>query len=507
MINNVIDYLAQSASSVPGRVALSDLSTQMTYQEVWHTISHAGNAIADHLCATGRAILVCIDHSVSDVLAFLSVTFSGNVYVPVDLSLPAERVRSIVDTIRPDAVIVHDMSPLPFDARPMAVWTLHELATSDHNGDMPWKACKDTDILYVMFTSGSTGTPKGVAISHRSVIDMAEQFDGVFHFGGEGQRVFGNQAPFDFDVSVKDIYLALKTGGRLEILEKKLFSFPKLLISRLNERRVNTIIWAVPALKLLAGFQAFRGEKPLYLRDILFSGEVMPPKTLAYWMESLPEARYVNLYGPTEITCNCTYHIVDRSDSLDNAIPIGRPFPNCSVFLLDGDTLVTEEGQPGEICVAGTCLALGYYRQPELTEAVFVQNPLCSVVPERIYRTGDVGYYRQGELVFLGRNDTQIKHMGHRIELAEIELRADCVDGVEVSACVYDEAATRIFLFYQGDRAPKTVLEALRAVLPKYMLPARLIPVTAFPQTRTGKIDRRALLKQAKGECANGKTL
>lgn len=498
MIYNVISYLAQSVMKYPNQVALADGSSYMTYQEVWDHVSRAGNAISSRLRAANQAVVVCVDHSVSDVLAFLSVIFSGNFYVPIDLSAPADRIQHMIGTVMPAAVIASDVSKVPFDTESMAVWTQEELLAQANAGLEPWKTRKDTDLLYVMFTSGSTGVPKGVAICHRSVIDMVEQFYAVFQFGDN--RVFGNQAPFDFDVSVKDIFLSLKGGGRLEILEKTLFSFPKLLIRRLNESRVDTIIWAVPAMKIIAGFHAFQKEKPLFLKDVLFSGETMPPKALDYWQTALPDVRYVNLYGPTEITCNCTYYIVGRPAGQNEVIPIGQPFPNCSVFLMDGNVQIREENQPGEICVTGTCLARGYYRRPELTAAAFAQNPLCTAVPEPMYRTGDIGCYQNGRLVFLGRNDTQIKHMGHRIELAEIELCANSADGVEVSACVYDAERTRIVLFYQGAAEPKCLSAVLRKKLPRYMLPARLIPVASFPQTRTGKIDRRKLLDIAGGK-------
>ena len=128
----------------------------------------------------------------------------------------------------------------------------------------------------------------------------------------------------------------------------------------------------------------------------MFSGEVMPPKTLQYWMQAVPQARFVNLYGPTEITCNCTYHIVQSADEVLQEVPIGRPFANCDVFLLDGGEPVREEGRTGEICVTGSCLSLGYYNRPQLSAQVFVQNPLNSRFREPMYRTGDLGVWKNG---------------------------------------------------------------------------------------------------------------
>ncbi|MBQ9458455.1 MAG: amino acid adenylation domain-containing protein [Oscillospiraceae bacterium] len=499
MYCNVMSYLYEAARACPDRLALADRRASYTYARLLSEVKAMGSALAARCGAQNRPVVVALRHSADDVRDFLAAAYSGNCCVPVDPTLPAERLRAMLDVVRPCAVIA-DKFPLDADAARSPVWTEEELlaAAPGETGEAPWTRGKDTDPLYIMFTSGSTGEPKGVAISHRSVIDMVEQFTAVFQFP-EGS-VFGNQAPFDFDVSVKDIYLALRVHGTVEILEKQLFSFPKLLLERLRERRVDTAIWAVPALKVLCELDAFADGAPQTLKNVMFSGEVMPQKTLSYWMNALPEARFVNLYGPTEITCNCTYYVVERNRRTEDAVPIGRAFPNCSVFLADGGERVTQEGRTGELCVSGSCLALGYYRRRELTDAAFVQIPWQDAYPERMYRTGDLGCMKDGLLYYMGRADTQIKHMGHRVEMTEIELCANAARDVSVSACVYDQKRTRLVLFYQGAAAEKELREHLRERLPKYMLPAVLRRVEEFPRTRTGKIDRRALLAAAQSE-------
>ena len=491
MIYNVISYLEQAAQRCPQRIAVADCVEQISYDKLWQYVSQLGNALyskLDH--ATNRPVLVATEHTALDVQMFLSVAFSGNCYVPVDLTLPQERLQQIIRTISPAAILLPDGRELPVEPGHIPVWSRGELRQYPNRRRSPWKKSKDTDLLYILFTSGSTGVPKGVAICHRSVVDMVEQANSVF--GLPDGTVFGNQATFDFDVSVKDLYLCLKVAGRLEILERKLFSSPQLLVDRLNDRQVDTIIWSVAALRRVCDRRAFQQSKPLYLKNILFSGEVLPVKVLEYWRNALPDARYVNLYGPTEITCNCTYYILDPAISYD-AIPIGEPFPNCSVFLLQDGRQVSSADVQGEICVTGSCLAPGYYNNPEQTAAAFVQNPLNPALPERMYRTGDLGCYRSGLLFFCGRADTQIKHLGHRIELSEIELCANRNAGVEASACIYDEEHDEIILFYQGPCDAAALQDFLRSKLPDYMLPARMICVSSFPQTRTGKTDRKKL--------------
>ena len=236
---------------------------------------------------------------------------------------------------------------------------------------------------------------------------------------------------------------------------------------------------------------------PPHLKKIMFSGEVMPVKVLNYWREKLPEAMFVNLYGPTEITCNCTYYIVDREFTAGEALPIGKAFPNTEILLLNQENRLCQEGEEGEICVRGSSLALGYYREQELTQRAFCQNPLNHSFPELIYRTGDLGRLVDGELFYSGRRDFQIKHMGHRIELGEIEQAMDALGYVERSCCIYDNVKEKIWLFYQAEEeCGKQIAADLQKYLPKYMCPNRYMYLEGLPLNKNGKIDRRRIREE-----------
>lgn len=221
----------------------------------------------------------------------------------------------------------------------------------------------------------------------------------------------------------------------------------------------------------------------------------MPNKQLNYWRKKLPDALYSNLYGPTEITVDCTYYTVDREFKDDEPLPIGVPCRNSDVIVLDeNNVLVTEQNVLGELCVRGSSLAVGYWNDWGKTEEVFVQNPLNPFYPEKIYRTGDLVYYNERkELVFAGRKDFQIKHSGYRIELGEIESAAIGKEEVSGVCAAYHNEKKQIVLFYQGKIGEEELKDYLLTIIPKYMVPTIYFPLERFPYNDNGKIDRKQL--------------
>ena len=352
----------------------------------------------------------------------------------------------------------------------------------------------DIDPLYVNFTSGSTGTPKGVIICHRNVCDFIPCFTEIF--GITERDVLANQAPFDFDVSVKDIYSGVFTGATVEIIPTGYFTQPTKLMDFLCDRRATVLVWAVSALCFITTMNALEYRTPETLRAIMFSGEVMPIKHLNKLKKFLPEVMYVNLYGPTEITCNCTYYIVDREYAVGEVLPLGVPFPNERILLLKEDNTPALPGETGELCVCGTAVAPGYFGDEARTAAAFVQNPLNNTYREIIYRTGDlVRLTEASEMIYVSRKDFQIKHMGHRIELGEIENAISSLEGVERCCCVYLHEKGKILAFTAGTADKAVITAGLRDVLPGYMIPNIFMSVEAMPMTKNGKIDRNALME------------
>ena len=400
---------------------------------------------------------------------FGKLVYAGCFYVLLDTKQPKTRLDHILNTLNVNTLITsmgydRDLKKIEFAGKVIYLEELEEDNVINENSLMKIKEqALDTDPLYGIFTSGSTGIPKGVIVAHRSVIDFIDVFTETF--GITSEDVIGNQAPWDFDVSVKDIYSTIATGATMQIIPKQFFSFPTKLIDFLCEREVTTIIWAVSAICIISTLKGFEYKVPTKLNKIMFSGEVMPVKQLNIWREYLPDAMYVNLYGPTEITCNCTYHIIKEDYEPGDVIPIGKPFPNERVFLLDDENKeVKEPGKKGELCVSGTAVTLGYYNNSEQTQKAFTQNPLNPYYLETIYRTGDLAYYNEnGLLCFASRKDFQIKHMGHRIELGEIEGSMESIHEIKRACCIFEN--NKIHAFYDGAIDKKEIVRGLKKTL------------------------------------------
>jgi len=500
MYTNILDMLETSAERYPERPAFGDVDKDITFAELEQKAKAVGTLLADEI-GIAEPVAFYMDKSVDATCAMFGAVYAGGFYSFLDVKQPQARTESVLGILEPkviftDAENFDRISGYNTNAK---IWKIEEVLAADTIIDEAKLKnvrdnFQDVNPLYVNFTSGSTGVPKGVVVCHRSVIEFISCFTEIF--GIRETDIIGNQAPFDFDVSVKDIYSGLMTGAKVQIIPKKYFSMPTNLMDYLADKEVTTLVWAVSAMCFVSVMKGFDYRLPEKIHTVMFSGEVLPIKHYKIWKHFLPNAKFVNLYGPTEITCNCTYYVLDREFGDADVIPMGKAFPNEKVFLLDeNDQLVTEKGVQGEICVGGTALALGYYKDRERTDQVFVQNPLNKAYNEMIYRTGDLGKYDDnGDLVYVSRKDFQIKHLGHRIELGEIEAVTMAREGVTRTCCIYDSEKQRLILFYTGEREKIDLMKELRTVLPPFMLPNALVPVEEMPLNKNGKIDRNKLM-------------
>lgn len=500
---SVLSYLEDDAARFPDRLAVIDEHGSCTYEVLRHRAQRAGSALAPHE-ANHRAVVVYMEKGIDALSTMFGALYAGGFYVPVDPQVPADRLARIAGALGNPLVVADGdraaaaAAALPAEGELLVAADVLEAPLDEAALVASRRGLTDSDPAYVLFTSGSTGTPKGVAVSHRAITDFIGDFTRLFGFRGDDR--IANQAPFDFDVSVKDIYGALASGCTLVVVPRPLFSQPAALVDYLEEQRVTVMTWAVAALCLITSLHGLDGKTLSAVRRVLFSGEVMPAEHLRTWMEHLPEASFANLYGPTEVTCNCLYHVIERDRDYDEGIPLGVAFPNREVLLVDGEGRpVTEPGTVGELMVRGVSLALGYVGDPERTALSFTQNPLHNHFPDRVYRTGDLAAFNEtGELFYRGRKDNQIKHQGHRVELEEVDAAIEGVQGVQRCRCAYDKERKRLIAFYEGTAEAAAVRAEAHEKLPPFMIPTQIVAVESMPLTKNGKVDRAALLEQSR---------
>ncbi len=500
MYYRVTDYLYKSYELYADSVALVDKNSTITYGEYFYNSAAIALELV-HLGLFKRPIAVLTEKSVPAIVSFLGIARSGNYYTVIDSKMPVARIEKIIDTFLPEVIICDKTNyKKAIDvARDVQVLVYEDII--EHRPNVTQmeivKSCEsriiDTDILYVLFTSGSTGMPKGVIITHRSVIDYIEWAAETFGFGHH--NTWGNQAPFYFDNSVLDIYSSLRGGGVMYIIPQVCFSFPIRLLEYIRDNDINTVFWVPTVLSRVADMDILDKCDVNCLKWILFAGEVMPTRQLNKWIKRLPDCIFANLYGPTEITVDCTYYIVDRELNDEEPVPIGVPCRNTNILVLNADNMLVADGEKGELCVRGSSLALGYYNDRERTKRVFVQNPLHDLYEEKIYRTGDIVHYnKRGEIIYDGRIDSQIKHTGHRIELGEIETAVSAIEGVMMNACLHKSDTDQLVLFFTGSIDEDAIRKRLRISLPEYMLPNTCKRLSAMPINANGKIDRNKLM-------------
>ncbi|MDR1070229.1 MAG: amino acid adenylation domain-containing protein [Gracilibacteraceae bacterium] len=507
MRKNLLEYLENSAARYPDRVAFTNGETGLTFQALSAAARAVGSALSEY--GRRRPVAVLMPKQADMVAALLGVLYSGNYYVPADWEMSAPRLQKILTAAEPAALVCDAGSEARLRelgcAGPVRLYEELRAAPADDGLLARIRAqALDIDPAYVVFTSGSTGAPKGVIASHRNALDYIEQLSAVLE--ADPGTVFGSQTPFYVDACLKELYTTLKCGAQTVIIPKTLFTSPVRLIAFLNEHRVNTICWVSSALTIVSSLGGLKAATPEYLRLIAFGSETFPLRQFELWRAALPDVKYIHLYGPTEATGMSCYYVIEPGAPLPREkIPIGFPFSNTGVLLIDeANHLITEPGRVGEMYIRGAGVTMGYFRDRPRTGEAFVQNPLQGDYPEIVYRTGDRACYDgEGALVFAARADQQIKHMGYRIELAEIEEAARACGAVD-ACCVFDEQTSRMTLFCLSEETEASLRRRLKEQLPAYMLPAAVVNCAAFPLTINGKIDRAALKKRAAGRGAGG---
>ena len=486
------------AQRTPQAAALFFEGQSLSYQR----LDHRANRLANHLQAQGvgpgTLVGVCMERSPEMVVALLGILKAGGAYVPLDPDYPAERLAFMMADAAVPVLLTQERLLAQLPPHAARVWCLDRdwETVAQASAGAPASVAGPDHLAYVIYTSGSTGQPKGAMNTHRGICNRLLWMQDAYGLDVD-DRVL-QKTPFSFDVSVWEFFWPLLTGAALVLARPRGHGDSDYLASLIAAQGVTTCHFVPPMLA------AFLEEPDLLphcrsLRRVICSGEALPWELQERFFEVFADAGTTlhNLYGPTEAAVDVTFWPC-RPGSLERVVPIGRPIANTQIYLLDPRGQPVPVGVPGELFIGGTGVARGYLGRPELTAERFVPDPFSADPAARLYRTGDLARWRtDGNLVYLGRLDHQVKLRGFRIELGEIETLLGRQPGVRECLVLAREdqpGERRLVAYVVGEPASTAALrDALRASLPEYMVPSAVVRLAALPLTPNGKVDRRAL--------------
>lgn len=525
------ELLSQSQARTPQHVAVQMQDTSLTYAELHQRSQQLASCLSRRGVEKGARVGLLIKKSCEAYVGIYGILQAGAAYVPLDIRAPTDRLAYIADDCGVEVVlatkatirVLAEICSKAHSIRTVILLDEVENGLSDMDGveTVPASTVYATvpdndvhvvgsDLAYILYTSGSTGRPKGVMISHAVSMSFVEWSATTAHLQ-QSDRVSGH-APFHFDLSVFDTFATALSGGTLYPVPEGSSTFPASLIEWIVKSRIS-VWYSVPSiLSMMASHSSFASQSFPDLRLVLFAGEVFPAKYLRRWREVATRTSFMNWYGPTETNVITSYSVTEGAGEIDAPVPIGKPTSNADLFLLDDDGCKIEEaGRSGELHARGPCVALGYWGDEEKSRMSFLPNSDQPWLGDRVYRTGDLASRNSnGDYIYLGRADHQIKSRGYRIELGEIESALYRLEQIEEAAVVPvpdDVVGNRLhaFVALRGDCAgnSREILDGIAAFLPAYMMPEVMTVEMQLPKTSNGKIDRQSLQNKAETQSAS----
>ncbi|WP_086347599.1 non-ribosomal peptide synthetase [Candidatus Enterococcus clewellii] len=478
----IAEIFEQQATAFPNKEALVYKDQTLSYQE----LNEKANRLAADLRAAGISandfVAVEARRAPATIIGILGIVKAGAAYVPIDVDYPKERIAYILEDCQAKAIAATTSFTTQMNLS-MPVFSLDTIFTEAGLTENPKPISTEDDLLYLMYTSGTTGKPKGTMIEQRNVFHLLEKSEPV---GLSNETIMLQAGSLSFDAATFEIWGSLLKGGTLVLTDKEAFLNSKLLKQTIEQHAINTMFLTTALFNQHIDIDPRVFDQ---LNCLLFGGEKLSERHVGQLLEKNQQTRLLHVYGPTEGTTFSTVHPIQKEE-LNAVVPIGKPFPTTSAYILSEEGELCGIGMKGELCIGGTGLAKGYWQNPELTARVFVDSPVG-----RLYRTGDLAKWRSdGSIDFLGRVDNQIKLRGFRVELEEITNTLLSVTTIQQAVTILtDEQKIAVYLADEKTVDLNKLKKQLRKKLPEYMLPDLMLQLEEMPVTPTGKIDRTAL--------------
>ncbi|MFK8101673.1 MAG: amino acid adenylation domain-containing protein [Saprospiraceae bacterium] len=485
----VIDEFENQVIAKPKQVALAFAQKTLSYQQLNTKVNQLANYLRKQGVGSQTLVGVVLERSFEMIISVLAILKTGAAYVPIDPEYPADRIAYILENAETNFVISqHAYQNKVEDTEKRKCFLLEELeeTIAGESTDNLALSIDPESLMYVIYTSGSTGKPKGVMVRHFGIINLVVSQIETFGIT-ETDRVL-QFASLSFDASVSEIFTSLYSGACLVLIDKTTILQSDKFITYLKTERVN-IATLPPAYLNVLDLSQLK-----FMKTIVSAGEAIDKKQALYCAQFLE--RFINGYGPTETSVCAAMYQVDPMTDAQRTLPIGKAIANTSIYLLDDHLQLVPINKVGEICVTGISLAMGYWKNEKLTQEKFIPNPFAP--QEKMYRTGDLGkWLPDGNILYLGRKDNQIKINGYRIELGEIEEILQEQSAVEqavvIAKTIQGQKELVAYLLAPESLDYFMLRKKLAQQLPNYMVPARYVSLTSFPLTPNGKVDHQAL--------------
>jgi len=501
-ITNITQYFDQTVQNNPLCSAIIDKDNSLTIKELHNKSLCAAHLIINTVAKnTKNIIAIYLPKGINSVIWNIGILYSANAYMNIDVKNPKERTNNILQNITPSLIITSAEYKDRFIDSGIDILDIDAINNIHLSGDDIATIYKirdsiiDIDPLCIINTSGSTGIPKGVILNHRSFIDFTEWSINAGLV--KDKEVIGSLSPAVFDIYSFELCMIMAKSACMLIIPETLAAFPLRILELMQSHKVSFIFWVPTIMVNIANMNLLDEISLPDLKRVWFAGEVFPTSKCNYWRKCLPQSIFVNMYGPIEITLDCTYHVLNREYDAAEPIPIGKACHNTGILLLNDENKEAAIGEDAELCVLGTSLAMGYYNDTVKTAMVFVQNPCNTKYNELIYRTGDIVYINDhDEIVYKGRKDTLIKHQGYRIELSELEhIIVNTLQLVKNCAVLYNAPEKAITVFYEAAEKlnEKEMRSKISKNVPRYMIPMVYVHYRELPRNVNGKIDRQRL--------------